>query len=305
MDNYRKGNSRDAKLIRSMTGYGRGEIEEKGVRITVELRSFNNRFLEITMKLPRFLTPLESEVKNMIHTRISRGRIIANIGWDESEGLGESIKLDEEVADRYYSLFQNLKQRYGLPGEVDLQTFAMLPDLFKREAEEWEPAEALPFVMEALSIALDDLMEMKEREGEAIAGDIASRMDATLAYLENIESRLPQRVDELRQRLKTRLAEICDQSNCDEALLAQEVVLFAERSDFTEECVRYRVHLENFKRYLIEGGVVGRKLNFLLQEMAREVNTMGAKAADATVSSNVVLIKEELEKIREQVQNIE
>jgi len=292
-------------LIRSMTGYGRGEIEEKGVRVTVELRSFNNRFLEITMKLPKFLAPLEGDIKKMIQAKVSRGRIIANVGWEESEGLGEVISLDEEVADRYYSLFQDLKRRYNLPGEVDLQTFAMLPDLFRREAEEWEPSEALPFVKEAMSIALDDLMEMKEREGEAVAADITRRMDDTLTYLERIENRLPQRIEELRQRLKARLAEMCDQGEYDEALLTQEVVLFAERSDFTEECVRYRVHLENFKRYLTEGGVVGRKLNFLLQEMAREVNTMGAKAADATVSTNVVLIKEELEKVREQVQNIE
>lgn len=292
-------------MIRSMTGYGRGEIEEKGVRATAELRSFNNRFLEMTMKLPKFLTPLEPEIKTMIQQKISRGRVFVNLSWEDTEGLTETIKLDEEVADRYYSLFQNLKERYNLAGEVDLQTFAMLPDLFKREAEEWEPERAMPFVREAISIALDDLLEMKEREGRAIARDIQKRMDQTLTYLEEIEARLPQRVEELRQRLKSKLRELTDQGNFDEALLAQEVILFAERTDFTEECVRYRVHLGNFKRYLSEGGAVGRKLNFLLQEMAREVNTMGAKASDAEVSTNVVLIKEELEKIREQVQNIE
>ncbi len=292
-------------MIRSMTGYGRGEIEEKGVRVTVELRSFNNRFLEMTMKLPKFLTPLEPEIKSMIQEKISRGRILANVSWDDTEGLAEVIKLDEEVADRYYALFENLRQRYNLPGKVDLQTFALLPDLFKREAEEWEPARALPFVKEAVSIALDDLLEMKSREGQAIAKDIENRVDQTLSYLEKIESRLPRRVEELRQRLKAKIAELTEKGEYDDALLAQEVVLFAERTDFTEECVRYRVHLNNFKRYLSEGGAVGRKLNFLLQEMAREVNTMGAKASDATVSTNVVLIKEELEKIREQVQNIE
>jgi uncharacterized protein (TIGR00255 family) len=288
-----------------MTGYGRGEIEEKGVRITVELRSLNNRFLEMTPKLPRFLAPLESEVKKVIQARIKRGRILVNVGWEATDGLSETIGLDEEVADRYYALLKAVKQRYDLAGEVDVATFAALPDLLKREVDEWEPSKAFPFVQEALSIALDDLLEMKAKEGGAIARDLTQRIDSTLLYLERIEQRAPQRVDEARRRLQARLAELTEQGGYNEAVLSQEIVLFAERSDCTEECVRYRIHCDNFKEYLAAGGTVGRKLNFLLQEMAREANTMGVKASDADISKNVVLIKEELEKIREQVQNIE
>jgi uncharacterized protein (TIGR00255 family) len=288
-----------------MTGYGRGELEEKGVRITVEVRSVNNRFLEVSPKLPRFLAPLEGEVKNVIRARLSRGRILVSVNWEDVSGVRESISLDDEVADRYHSLLKALKQRYNLSGDIDLRTMAALPDLLKREVEEWEPSEAFPLVKKALAIALDDVIEMKSREGEAIARDLEKRVDHTITLLHKIEDKAPQRVEGVRNRLRARLAEIDEKGDYDEALLIQEVVLFAERSDFTEECVRYRVHCDNFRRYLKEGGAAGRKLTFLLQEMAREVNTLGVKASDAEVSGNVVLIKEELEKIREQVQNIE
>jgi uncharacterized protein (TIGR00255 family) len=292
-------------LTRSMTGYGRGEIEDKGVRVAAELRSFNNRFLEMTPKVPRFLAPLEGEIKKVIQDRISRGRVLVNISWEEVDGLSEKVSLDKGVADTYYDLLKALKEQYGLSGDIDLATFAALPDLLKREVEGWEPSEAMPLVKEALTIALDDLIEMKTREGLAITRDVTDRLEHTLSYLEKVEQRAPQRIEETRERLRARLAEVTEGDDYDEALLIQEIVLFAERSDFTEECVRYRVHCDNFRRFVTEGGAVGRRLTFLLQEMAREVNTIGAKASDAAVSRNVVLIKEELERIREQVQNIE
>lgn len=292
-------------MVRSMTGYGRGELEEKGVRITAELRSVNNRFLEMSPRLPKFLAPLEGEIKKVIQDRVSRGRILVNVTWEEAGGINETICLDEAVADRYYDLLKVLKKRYDLAGDIDLATFAAMPDLLKRELEEWEPSKAFPLVKEALTIALEDLLEMKAREGEAIAQDLKQRVDCTLSHLQEIESRAPQRVDETRKKLRAKLTELAGSGEYNEALLIQEVVLFAERSDCTEECVRYRIHADNFNRYLAEGGVVGRKLNFLLQEMAREANTMAVKASDAEVSGKVVLIKEELEKIREQVQNIE
>lgn len=292
-------------MIRSMTGYGRGEIEEKGVRVTAELRSLNNRFFEMVAKLPRFLAPLEDEVKKLVQSRVSRGRVLLTLTWEEPGGLAETIVLDKEVADVYYKLLTTLKQSYNLSGDINVGTFAGLPDLLKKEIKEWEPSQAFLLAREALSIALDDLVEMKGREGEAIARDLEARVNLTLTSVDEIEERAPQRVEEVRKRLKARLAELSEKGEYNESLLAQEVVIFAERADCTEECVRYRVHCKNFNDYLREGGAVGRKLNFLLQEMAREVNTMGSKAGDAHISQNVVLIKEETEKIREQVQNVE
>ena len=292
-------------MIRSMTGYGRGEIEERGVRVTAELRSLNNRFFEMVAKVPRFLSPLEDEIKKVVQARISRGRILLTLGWEEAGGPAEAVALDEAVADRYYDLLKAVRERYNLAGEIDVATFAALPDLLKKEVKEWEPSKAFLLAKEALVIALDDLVEMKEREGEAIARDLEARVNLTLATVDEIEERAPQRVEEVRKRLKSRLAELSDRGEYNEALLLQEVTLFADRADCTEECVRYRVHCKNFNDYLREGGAVGRKLNFLLQEMAREVNTMSSKAGDAQISQNVVLIKEETEKIREQVQNVE
>jgi len=292
-------------LISSMTGYGRGEIEERGVRVTAELRSLNNRFFEMVAKLPRFLSPLEDEIKKLVQSRVSRGRILLTINWEEPGGLAEAIVLDREAADVYYKLLTTLKQTYNLSGDINVGTFAALPDLLKREVKEWEPSQAFLLAKEALTIALDDLVEMKRREGEAIARDLEARVNLTLASVDEIEERAPQRVEEVRRRLKSRLADLSEKGEYNESLLAQEVVLFADRADCTEECVRYRVHCKNFTEYLREGGPVGRKLNFLLQEMAREVNTMSSKAGDAQISQNVVLIKEENEKIREQVQNVE
>ncbi len=292
-------------MIRSMTGYGRGEIEEKGVRVAAELRSLNNRFFEMVAKLPRFLSPLEDEIKKLVQSRISRGRVLLTLGWEEAGGLSETIVLDEEVADRYHELLKSVKTRYSLAGDIDISTFAALPDLLKKEVKDWEPSQAFLLAKEALMIALDDLVEMKTKEGEAIARDLEARIDITLSHVGEIEERAPERVEELRKRLKARLAAALEPGEYSETLISQEVVLFAERSDCTEECVRYRVHCKNFREYLREGGPVGRKLNFLLQEMAREANTMGSKAGDAHISQSVVLIKEELEKVREQVQNVE
>jgi uncharacterized protein (TIGR00255 family) len=288
-----------------MTGYGRGEIEEKGVRVAAELRSLNNRFFEMVAKLPRFLSPLEDEIKKLVQSRISRGRVLLTLGWEEAGGLSETIVLDEEVADRYHELLKSVKTRYSLAGDIDISTFAALPDLLKKEVKDWEPSQAFLLAKEALMIALDDLVEMKTKEGEAIARDLEARIDITLSHVGEIEERAPERVEELRKRLKARLAAALEPGEYSETLISQEVVLFAERSDCTEECVRYRVHCKNFREYLREGGPVGRKLNFLLQEMAREANTMGSKAGDAHISQSVVLIKEELEKVREQVQNVE
>jgi uncharacterized protein (TIGR00255 family) len=288
-----------------MTGYGRGEIEENGIRISAEIKSVNNRFLEVAVKLPRFLAPLESDIRGAVQRRLSRGRLFVDISWDEPGGPAETVVLDEAAADVYYKLLQSLKDRFGLSGEVDLATFASLPELLKKEVKEWEPARALPIVSEALGVALDDLVEMKTKEGEALAHDLRERLNLMLARLDVIEKRAPERVEELRDRLAKRLKELNENGEYDEALLTQEVVIFAERTDYTEECVRFRIHCENFIDYLGGGGAVGRKLNFLLQELGREANTIGAKAGDALVSENVVIIKEELEKVREQVQNIE
>ncbi len=292
-------------MLRSMTGYGRGEIEEKGVRVGAELRSVNNRYLEISPRLPRFLAALEGDVKKVLQGRLSRGRVLVNVTWDQVDGVNETVSLDEKVADRYFELLKDLKNRYDLAGEVDLRTFAQMPDLLRREAEDWEPAEAFALVKEALTIALEDLLEMRAREGAAIAEDLKQRIDRTVSHLQKIEKQAPKRVEELKERLKARLAELTPGGEHDEMLLSREVVIFAERSDCTEECVRYRIHSENFNRYVDEGGAIGRKLNFLLQEMSREANTMAVKASDADISGKVVLIKEELEKVREQVQNVE
>lgn len=292
-------------MIRSMTGYGRGEIEENGLRVSAEIKSVNNRFLEVAVKLPRFLAPLESDVRETVHKKLSRGRLFVDISWDEPGGPAETVVLDEAAADVYHKLLQSLKKRFGLSGEVDLATFASLPDLLKKEVKEWEPSRALPHVKEALGIALDDLVEMKTREGVALAEDLRARLNLMLNRLAAIEKRAPERVEELRERLAKRLKELNESGEYDDALLTQEVVIFAERTDYTEECVRFGIHCKNFIDYLDSGGAVGRKLNFLLQELGREANTIGAKAGDALVSENVVLIKEELEKVREQVQNIE
>ncbi len=292
-------------MIHSMTGYGKAEIRDNGLEISVELRSVNHRFLDISLRLPRSLSALENRAKETISKRLNRGRISGLLVWENAGSNSEEILLDEDVADRYHALLCDLKTKYHLSGDVDVATMAARADIWKVERKEIDPEEAWGLAERAFGEALDELISMRAREGELLAKDLLDRVKAIRETGAEIERWMPERIQNTKDKLQERLEKLISTPELPPERLAIEASVLADRMDCTEECVRLRIHCDQFEKYVREGGPVGRKLNFLLQEMGRESNTIGSKANDAQVSQHVVRLKEETEKLREQVQNIE
>lgn len=292
-------------MIQSMTGYGKAEVREGGLELSIELRSVNHRFLDVVLRLPRSISELETRIKEVISRRLSRGRVSGAIQWAVgNDELGE-VTLNREVADRYHALLLDLKESYDLAGDVDLATLASRQDVWKFERRELDLEGTWSLVEKGISEALDELVEMRGREGKQLAQDLAERVSAIRAMGQEIEAWMPGKVEQSKEKLQARLDKLISTPEILPERLAMEAAVLADRMDCTEECVRLRIHCDHFDRYLTEGGPVGRKLNFLLQEMGREANTIGVKANDAEVSHQIVRLKEEVEKLREQVQNIE
>ena len=288
-------------MIKSMTGFGKGE----GGGFVVEMRSVNHKYLDLSIKLPRGLTQLEARVKKAVSERFSRGRLdvyITRAGGDD--GL-KVLNLDREAAKNYIAVLTELKDSFGLPGEVDLTLVAGCPDIARAEEEALDIESAWSDLTLALSECMDAIEGMRADEGAALADDIRMRAGWVLTSLGEIEQKAPEVVKEYALKLKERVSRLTDGMELDPARLAQEVALLADRADITEELVRAKTHLDRLEKILAEGGAVGRKMDFLIQELNREVNTIGSKSSDPSISHRVVEIKAEFEKVREQVQNIE
>ncbi|HEX9019697.1 MAG TPA: YicC/YloC family endoribonuclease [Nitrospirota bacterium] len=293
-------------MIRSMTGYGRKEAGEAGNRFAVEIRSLNNRYLDIQVKTPRGLAAIEPRVKKAVQERFSRGRFEVFISRNSGQERAGRLVVDEALAEQYIGALKDLKARFELSGDVELSLVAGFHDLVT-VAEVREEPEALWQALEAcLSHALDELDRMRREEGVVLAQDIAGRLDTIDAQIQTISSRAPATVDNARKRMSDTLSRLLNEEP-DPVRLAQEIAILAERTDITEELTRLGSHMAQFRSLIAdsEREAVGRKLDFLLQEMGREVNTIASKAMDARISQDVVAIKSELEKIREQAQNIE
>jgi uncharacterized protein (TIGR00255 family) len=288
-----------------MTGYGRAEEEFGGARVEVEIRSVNHRYCEVVVRVPKFLAALEPQVRTLIQDRASRGKISVSISWDGDGGTLGELRLNGDVAERYMKLFDELKTRYGLAGDVDLSLFVGLPDLLRWESPDVDETEAWKFVERISARAVEDLNEMKQREGRALEVDLRRRIGFVDTALTRIRGRAAQQVAAAREKLRQRISLLVDPGEVDPGRLEQEVAILADRIDITEECVRLDSHNRQFIALLEGPELAGRKLNFILQEMNREANTMGSKAADVEIVNEVIAIKEEIEKIREQVQNVE
>lgn len=291
-------------MIRSMTGFGRSEIQRDGVILVTEIRSVNNKFCEISLRLPKWLTHFESKVRALVQKKILRGKLSVSITWN-GDGNDLALCLDENVADRYFGLLKALKERYGLSGEISLQTFVGIPDLLCPEKGPAADENSWKLVEEGVNKAIDDVISMKDAEGKTLSEDLTARVGVLLDHVGRIEKRAPVRVEEAKQKLRARLSELLERGDVPEDRLALEVVIFTDKLDCTEECVRLRAHAKQFAALIDGQELSGRKLNFLLQEMNREANTIGAKAADIEIVGEVVNIKDEIEKLREQVQNVE
>lgn len=294
-------------MIASMTGFGRGQVDFEGRSATVEIRTVNGRFCEVSVRSPRALSEFEGEITRRIKDSLARGRVTVSVQLDAMDRSSLGLAVDPEVVRGYRDLVEEVRVAAGLGTEtVKLEHLLRFPDMLAPPRDDSEtPEQAWTAVGQALDAAVEALSAMRRQEGLALRAELLSRVQRLEDGLEFVEARVPLRIGEVRDRLRARLAELLDDARVDSDRLEQELAYVADRLDVTEECVRLHSHLALFRESLDSPEPVGRKLNFLAQEMNREVNTIGSKANDAEVAHHVVGMKEDLEKIREQIENVE
>jgi len=289
-----------------MTGYGRAEVRTKHVVASAEVRGVNSRFLEVGVRLPSGISHRESEVKETVRTKVSRGKVNVVITLERLDANEIPLRINKQAAKAYYELLGELRKTLKLKDSISIGHLLKFSEVFEpfnngeASREEWRTAER------ALTRALDDFNQMRRKEGDELMRDVRARIKVLGEHLTEIEKLSKQQIPDQRARLEKRIEElVSDKGVVDANRLELEIALLADKLDVTEECVRFRSHNKLFLESLGDAEAAGRKLNFLIQEMNREVNTIGSKAADARIAHIVVDVKEELEKIREQLQNIE
>lgn len=289
-----------------MTGYGKGEYENELYRFTVEIKSVNHRYNDISVKMPRHISYLEDSVKKAIKEKISRGKVDVYINLEYVNESAIDVKVDIPLALSYKNALEELRAELNIEDSIRLNNILGMNEVVKTERKNIDENLVADCLMKSLAKAIEYITEMRGKEGEELKKDMLIKLDNIESFLEVIEERSPSVAVEYRDKLRDRIDELLDNSiSIDEERLSSEVVIFADKSSIDEEIVRLKSHIKQFISILEEDDSVGRKLDFLIQEFNREINTIGSKANDIIISKNVVELKAELEKIREQVQNIE
>ncbi len=292
-------------LIRSMTGYGRGEGTLHDRTITVELRAVNNRYLDCTVKIPRLYVFAEEAIKSCVQKQVGRGKVDVFVSIDASAADKVEVTLNRPVADGYYQALTQMRDAYDLKDDLSVSLLSRFPDVFLVEKNQGDADVIAEDIVQVLSQALNDFNAMREREGKKLAEDIRSKAEIIARLVAQVEERSPQTVVEYREKLRQRMEEVLENTQIEESRILTEAAIFADKVAVDEETVRLRSHLTQLSEMLSQGGAIGRKLDFLIQEFNREANTIGSKCSDVALSRVVVDLKGEIEKIREQVQNIE
>ena len=293
-------------MIRSMTGYGRAEVVGERIVVSVEARSLNHRHLDVALKLPRSLAGLELEARRLLQGQIQRGRLDVSVGVKPLAEGGSALKVDAALARRYIDQALALSDALGLDAEPTVEWVLERPGVVTLgEPEAVAPEAGWPVLAEALARAMEDLVARREAEGEALAKDLTALYDALAAEVERMTQRVPAALTQRAQRVRERIEALLGEHPVDEGRLTMEAAVWAEKTDISEELARLKAHLGQFAGLLREGGPVGRTLDFLVQEMNREVNTVASKANDLELSQLALASKGNLEKVREQVQNVE
>ena len=294
-----------SKGIRSMTGFGRGEAPAGGGAVTAEVRTVNSRYLDLRLRLPRELSALDATLRAAVGPFFSRGQVDVQVRLPAEAEPQARIEIDGEMARVYRDAAASLSGDLGVTGKLDVSTLLALPGVVRQLDPEPATEELSAAVTDAVRDAFGEAVEMRQREGEALERELRSRLDRTARLVDEVEAEAGEIARGLRERLERRVAQLAPELELDPSRLDQEIVLAVDRMDITEELVRFRSHAEQFRATLGLEGSVGRKLEFLLQEMGREANTVGSKAQAARISSRVVELKTEIEKLREQVLNVE
>lgn len=294
-------------MIRSMTGYGRGETQRDGLTLAVELRAVNNRYLDCTVKMPRAYLFAEDAMKKRVQEKVSRGKVDVFVSMTQTAQDDQSVKVNEGLAKEYIEALKTIWSLGGgyLKDESYPASVARFPDVLTVEKKEEDPEAVKEQLLETLDLALDDFNTMRQREGQRLKEDLLSRGETIKGLVSQVEEQSPQTVAAYRERLEAKLKETLQNTQIDESRILTEAAIFADKVAVDEETVRLRSHLAQLAELLDGDGGVGRKLDFLIQEFNREANTIGSKCSDIAITKVVVDMKAEIEKIREQVQNIE
>jgi uncharacterized protein (TIGR00255 family) len=289
-----------------MTGYGRGAVVDTGFAVTVELKTVNNRFLDVSLRLSGEMQQLESTIKRSIGNRLSRGRVDVNLQYDRSEEI--NYELNRPLIEGYLAAIKTMQDEFALAGEPDLNVVARLPNVLVPRKEELSD-EFIVAVENAVNLALDDLEKMRHNEGEMLMNELEMRLTEIEKRLSPIETEAENVTEEYRQKLTKRISDMLaktdSQIELDQSRLAQEVAYLSDRSDISEETSRLRSHIDHFRQIMQDDKEVGKRLDFLTQELNREANTIASKTGNLTIKEHALSIKSEIEKIREQVQNVE
>ena len=293
-------------MVASMTGFGRAEVNKDGITVRTEVRSVNSRYLDLTLRLPRNFSQREKEMKDIVRTFLNRGNLNITVKVEHDSNGVVPLKVNKSAAKSYYKLLNEIRKSVKLREQVKLEHLLTFSEVLEPVDEEETDETEWELVQESVRMALESLNAMRVQEGSELAADLEKRirwMDETLNEVEKLSK---ERIPEERNNLQERIAElVADKFTIDQNRLELEIALLVDKLDITEECVRYRSHNKYFLEALNKNEAAGRKLNFLVQEMNREANTIGSKSSDATIAHLIVGLKEELEKIREQLQNIE
>lgn len=290
-------------MLRSMTGYGGATLQVDGLELQVDIKSVNNRFFDFQPRLPRDLQFLEGEILEKVKVGLGRGRVTVNVNI-EREAMTKLPELNEEMLAFYLDMRARVAGQ-GQLGPGSATELLSLPELFRAPVEELDAELLRERTLSCLDAAIADIIAMKEREGDSLAAELSSRLDLLEAALARVEKAAPRMREDLKTRLHERLSELLEKVPMDEQRLAMEAAVLVDKADVTEEIVRLTSHIQQFREALEDGGEVSKKLGFLLQEVLREVNTIGSKSQDLAITRDVLLIKEETEKLREQILNLE
>lgn len=290
----------------SMTGFGRGEFKNDNYHFLVECKTINHKYCDINVRLPRKISFLEDKIRNYVKNFVKRGRVDLYIKLDLIGSEDVNLKFDDKLATQYVNILKEIKDKFDLQDDISVMNVAKFPEIVKCEEKEEDEDLYWSMLKEALDMSMEKLTQMRKEEGEKLAIDTIERCDILANLIDEIEKYSNTVVDEYREKLNSRISEILENpSIIDENRLAQEVAIFADKSSITEEIVRFRSHIEQLRKTVEKNDSIGRKIDFLIQEMNREVNTTGSKSSNINITNLVVEVKSELEKIREQIQNIE
>ncbi len=292
-------------MLKSMTGFGRYEAESPERKITVEMKAVNHRYCEISMRMPKKLNFFEAGIRNLLKQYVSRGKVDVYITYEDySEGKA-CVKYNQEIADEYFNLLKGMSEHFKLDNDVKISQLARFPEVFTIEEQTTDETELWGHIEEAVRKAAEKFVATRIAEGEQLKNDLFAKLDGMNSMIDYIEERSPRIIEEYRKKLTDKVSELLGDTKIDEGILATEITVFADKICVDEETVRLKAHIKNMKDTLHEADNIGRKLDFIAQEMNREANTILSKSSDLDITNTAINLKTDIEKVREQIQNIE